>query len=412
MNKSQLLILLIIIALVFYYLNEEKQSFKQKPSFAGDQNKPKSSGSNSLDKPWVMVKKSPKLQATKLISAPASSINLPPAKLAELLSQGWPTHFPAQPAPPQPVNFGLNPLHSQLNEPGETIQPTELIEPINELFADDHSLNETYRQRFLTLLNDFMATSLILQATEVLAVKDKPLHEYFSAIWKLKGLTNYPEILAQPLREWINLTNPIKPPNAPTDYGWLTDDNLEFILNNYQPIQSALAKVNQTTKLFHLRTDLANIYNSFHKAQSQQDWELPEFLQRLELTKVQYTLSPLRVNGNHWGLFILHNLTWQELEANYVVYYTSSGGMSLEQEKQQLQPFINQICGVNTPIQIIQPQDRQSKGYECGVYLVFYVQEILETEQLKLTRTHSSPQCQQFRWEWKERNGSTKWCQI
>jgi hypothetical protein len=69
----------------------------------------------------------------------------------------------------------------------------------------------------------------------------------------------------------------------------------------------------------------------------------------------------------------------------------------LEAEKQQLQPFIDQIVGANTPIQIIPPTDRQSKGYECGVYLVFYCQEILETKQLKLSRPHSSEACQQFR---------------
>jgi hypothetical protein len=76
--------------------------------------------------------------------------------------------------------------------------------------------------------------------------------------------------------------------------------------------------------------------------------------------------------------------------------------MSLEQEKQQLQPFINQVCGTDlanedTPINLIQPQDRQSKGYECGVYLVFYLQEILETGQLVLNRQYTSETCQQFR---------------
>jgi hypothetical protein len=73
--------------------------------------------------------------------------------------------------------------------------------------------------------------------------------------------------------------------------------------------------------------------------------------------------------------------------------------MSLEEEKQQLEPFISQICGEYTPIQIIHPTDRQSKGYECGVYLVFYCQEILETGQLQLNRHHSSTTCQQFRFE-------------
>jgi hypothetical protein len=71
--------------------------------------------------------------------------------------------------------------------------------------------------------------------------------------------------------------------------------------------------------------------------------------------------------------------------------------MSLETEKQQLQPFINQICGTETEIQILSPKDRQSKGYECGVYLVFYCQEILEKGKLELTRRHSSETCQQFR---------------
>jgi hypothetical protein len=73
--------------------------------------------------------------------------------------------------------------------------------------------------------------------------------------------------------------------------------------------------------------------------------------------------------------------------------------MSLNQEKQQLEPFISQICGEYTSIQIIPPQDRQSKGYECGVYLVFYCQEILETGKLALNRTYSSNACQQFRFE-------------
>jgi hypothetical protein len=52
----------------------------------------------------------------------------------------------------------------------------------------------------------------------------------------------------------------------PTDYGWLTDDNLEFILKNHPRIQAVLAQQKQ----FHLRTDIANIYNAFHKAKTNQ----------------------------------------------------------------------------------------------------------------------------------------------
>ena len=88
-----------------------------------------------------------------------------------------------------------------------------------------------------------------------------------------------------------------------TDYSWLTDDNLEYILKNWEPIQTALKKPNQ--RKFSLRLDIANIYNCFYKAKTSQDWDLPEFLQAAEFNKAQHTLFPLRVNGNHWGLFIL-----------------------------------------------------------------------------------------------------------
>jgi hypothetical protein len=401
MTKFQLLILLLIIALVFYYLSEDKPT------------KPEPGKDN-----WKLVKKPIKPQLPKP-TWPQSQIENEPTEVK------WPSNIPVLECPAaqiKPTKFkGLNPPHSQVAEPfepSEPSKPTKSPEPIiklpsdefildNEFLTDDHSLNETYRQRCLTLLNDFTATPLTVQATKVLQVKDKPLHHYFQALWNLKGLPEFSSKLAQPLCEWINLIHSLKPTSAPTDYGWLTDDNLEFILLNYQPIQSALAKTN----LFNLRTDLANIYHSFQKAKTNQDWDLPEFLQTLELTKAPYTLFPLRVSGNHWGLFIFHNLTWQDFEATYQVYYTSSGGNSLEEEKQQLEPFINQIAGENTSIQIITPQDRQSKGYDCGVYLVFYLQEILETGKLELNRSYSSERCQQFRWEWKERIGE-RWCQL
>jgi len=124
-----------------------------------------------------------------------------------------------------------------------------------------------------------------------------------------------------------------------TDYSWLTDDNLEYILKNWAPIKEALARQNSSQRKFSLRTDIANIYNCFYKAKTNQVWDLPEFLERLEDNKHQYTLFPLRVNGNHWGLFILEETEEPEptMEPGTVycpaaqfvvtkVYYTSSGG--------------------------------------------------------------------------------------
>ncbi|KLL04224.1 MAG: hypothetical protein MRECE_2c129 [Mycoplasmataceae bacterium CE_OT135] len=108
--------------------------------------------------------------------------------------------------------------------------------------------------------------------------------------------------------------------------------------------------------------------------------------------------------------FIKKNVDYEPAALWTEVYYTSSGGGSLAEEKKQLQPFIEQICGEGTPIQIIQPTDRESKGYECGVYLVKYIEEVLETGALELKRVYSAEECQEFRWEWKERIGEEKWC--
>jgi hypothetical protein len=80
----------------------------------------------------------------------------------------------------------------------------------------------------------------------------------------------------------------------------------------------------------------------------------------------------------------------------------------LEVEREQLKPFISQICG-EVEIKIILPKDRESKGYECGVYLVKYVEEVLESGELELKRQYTAEECQEFRWEWKERVGRG-WC--
>ena len=97
------------------------------------------------------------------------------------------------------------------------------------------------------------------------------------------------------------------------------------------------------------------------------------------------------------------------LAENKQVHYTSSGGMDLETEKEQLKPFIEQVCGVGSEIKVIYPVDRNSKGYECGVYLVFYIEEILERGELELKRRYGEEECQEFRREWKEKIGE-RWC--
>jgi len=91
-------------------------------------------------------------------------------------------------------------------------------------------------------------------------------------------------------------------------------------------------------------------------------------------------------------MFILENN-----EESKRVYYTSSGQ---EAEVEQIKPLINQLFGqeIANNIQIIQGA-KQNNGYDCGVYLVKYVEELLETGNLVLTRNITESDCQEFRRE-------------
>jgi Ulp1 family protease len=90
--------------------------------------------------------------------------------------------------------------------------------------------------------------------------------------------------------------------------------------------------------------------------------------------------------GNHGG--------------NKRVYYTSSS-QGVENEVEQIKPLITQLVNQNAAnnIQIIHGA-KQNNGYDCGVYLVKYIQEILETGNLSsLTRNITEQDCQTFRQE-------------
>jgi hypothetical protein len=141
MTKSQLLILLLIIALIFYYLNEDKTNPNhQKPQAIINQVRPEP----------------PKLTSPK----------------------------------PSKLKLGLNPPHSQLDEPPQQPQEPEPTDdpPVyncpgpEQFLTNDSSLNETYRQIFLTLLTNFPLTNLTQQAAETLSVSNQPLHEYFQVL--------------------------------------------------------------------------------------------------------------------------------------------------------------------------------------------------------------------------------------
>ncbi|RHZ36257.1 hypothetical protein [endosymbiont GvMRE of Glomus versiforme] len=374
MTKAQILILLIILALVIYYLNQETKPPRP-----------------------IITQKKPVIKPILPITNPKKS-SIPP------------TNSPSPPHSPI-INFPSDisiPDPEFIHCPATTYEP-EALEPAQNITEQSLNPDEHYRQKILTSLEIWQTTftnpqqkAKITQAINTLETENKPRYEYLQILWNLKSLDGFKELISQPLKEWINL--PVSKPTNETDHGWLTDDNLEFILSNHPRIQEALTKQKQ----FTLRTDIANIYNAFQRAKDQQEWDLPEFLQELEWNKAEYTLFPLRVSGDHWGLFILQDLTFAEECSNYQVYYTSSG-KGIESEVKQLKPFISQITELENNIQILQG-DKQQDGYNCGVYLIFCILELLETGKLELKKKYTSSDCQEFRWEWKSKIGGEKWC--
>src|SRR5688572_21372183 len=90
-------------------------------------------------------------------------------------------------------------------------------------------------------------------------------------------------------------------------------------------------------------------------------------------------------------------------EGNKQVYYTSSSHFyeSIKGEAEQIKPFINQLFGQNVAddIKAINPSSKQDNNYDCGVFLIKYIEEMLETGNLTLTRNITEQDCQEFRKE-------------
>ncbi|CAG8607223.1 13859_t:CDS:2 [Cetraspora pellucida] len=98
----------------------------------------------------------------------------------------------------------------------------------------------------------------------------------------------------------------------------------------------------------------------------------------MEIDKHKNTIFPVRVSGNHWGMFVLKDQEKEVLDTDdkgeivikkkpeTKVYYTSSGA-GAENEIQQIKPLIEQIVGENgvKNIQIIKGP-KQKNGYDCG----------------------------------------------
>lgn len=447
MSKGKLLVLLVIMALVFYYLQQEQKPRKQLlspsrkaiiPARSQPFNSPPASFPNSSPLVSPNSDNEPRPISPPVIELPANEsipISNPETNCFAQLQRdcanylNWQTGnmvnnwhpywkktsqdlatFNSLEAKTQiePIIASLN-LESWDREDKKRRQQ-DLVKELKKLIPPTPN-DEQYRLNTLDLLEawteqftNLSQKSKIIQATSTLQAQDKPRYEYLQAVWSLRAMEGFDLLLAQPLREWINLPLTPSPAPLPTDYGWLTDDNLEFILSNHLGIQQALVKQNQASKKFHLRTDIANIYDNYQRMQTNTaDETVLNFIEEQENYKHTYTLFPVRVNGNHWGLFIL-----KDQDCTYQVYYTSSAS-GLSQEAKQLKPLLDLWVGENTPIKLLKG-DKQQDGHNCGVYLVKYIEEILTTGKLELKRQYTAEECQNFRWEWKQKIGAGRWC--
>ena len=82
-----------------------------------------------------------------------------------------------------------------------------------------------------------------------------------------------------------------------SDKGWLTDDNITYILENSGIIENA------TNRNVQIKTDIANIYFQIEEAKQGQKIT-DDFWDTLDTTK-KHIMLPLRVSGNHWSLLII-----------------------------------------------------------------------------------------------------------
>ncbi|CAG8797316.1 3037_t:CDS:2, partial [Racocetra persica] len=130
-----------------------------------------------------------------------------------------------------------------------------------------------------------------------------------------------------------------------------------------------------------IRTDIANIYNAFTKSKSNLD--ISDFTNDTVFTE-KYTIFPVRDNSPD-----------EQKESIQQAYYTSSGSGVLG-EVQQVRPLIQALTNNSIAINILEGQ-KQNNGHDCGVYLIFYIKEILETQQPQLNRTYSDDEIATFR---------------
>jgi len=200
------------------------------------------------------------------------------------------------------------------------------------------------------------------------------------------------------------------------DMGWLTDDNITYILENDETIKKAIDRNVQ------IRTDIANIY--FQIEEAKQGRKIADEFWGTFETKKKHILLPLRVSGNHWSLLIIiqnesSGRPW------YLNYISSLSDQTAQQEVEEIEPFLKQLQeklgreGVflfdeNDKFKIINKDNlKQFNTWDCGVYLCKFMEFLSQNELYLLDENNpliTLQEVKEFREKWKNEIGVEKWC--
>jgi len=198
------------------------------------------------------------------------------------------------------------------------------------------------------------------------------------------------------------------------DTGWLTDDNIAYILENDEIIRSA--------ENIQVKTDIANIYLQAEKAKKNEAID-NDFWSSIN-TRKKYVLLPLRVNGNHWSLLLFVNNEYTG-EVNWLYYLSSLSISAATEEIKEISSFLkqvgkrfgssnNSIINENNLLEMVfQENPRQPNTWDCGVYICEFIKFLCVDQYYNLNETTcqiTSQQIKEFREKWRNKIGAEKWC--
>jgi len=213
----------------------------------------------------------------------------------------------------------------------------------------------------------------------------------------------------------------------------LTADNIEYILKHDEEISKFETKSPMSTEL-KLQKDIVEINDYYQQFQtSSTDIKIKQFFSDIQknaphgfgFTEYEKTLYPLQVGSvgkggeekRHWSLLIINLHASPPAPKLYSVNYVSSSHGFLDEEIKRIKPFLDFWLGSDyEKIYPVYPTRKHVYGFDSGVFLVFYIQEIMRTNKLTPKGDYNANMIKEFRKNWKKKIekevGKGSWCGV